>query len=96
MLKRFFRELWLYLNNGATRKWHPELTLEMMNRGTTWALITYANGRKEWREVCDFCHGNCGQCGLTGRIGNIPASMQAMIDNGNWASGLHAGLPFPS
>ena len=49
--------------------------------------------KDEWREVCDFCHGNCGQCGLTDRIGNIPASMDAIVKNGDWKSGRHAGLP---
>lgn len=57
--------------------------------GLMWVLST----DREWMEVCDFCHGNCGQCGITGRVGNVPASLQAIVDNGNWASGNHAGLP---
>jgi hypothetical protein len=40
-----------------------------------WVLV-----KGEWREVCDFCRGNCGQCGLTSRIGNVPANMDSMID----------------
>lgn len=35
-----------------------------------------------WVEVCDFCGGNCGQCGWS--IGSgVPASMDSMIE------GLH-------
>lgn len=35
----------------------------------------------EWRPVCDFCGGNCGQCGITSRVGNVPASMSEMVKN---------------
>ena len=34
---------------------------------------------KVWRQVCDTCGGNCGQCGITGRIGNIAPSMDYLI-----------------
>lgn len=36
---------------------------------------------KNGRPVCDFCGGNCGQCGMTGIIGNVPASMQTMVNS---------------
>ena len=85
-----FKSIWQFffpLRDKENKK-HPEVTDEMRHNGFIWALF-----EGEWREVCEFCHGNCGQCGITGRVGNIPASMQAIIDNGNWASGKHAGLP---
>jgi hypothetical protein len=31
-----------------------------------------------WIEVCDFCGGNCGQCGITGRVGNVPFNIEQM------------------
>lgn len=33
----------------------------------------------EWRQVCDTCGGNCGQCGDTGKLGNVPADMDFII-----------------
>lgn len=32
-----------------------------------------------WRMVCDTCGGNCGQCGITGRIGNVQLDMDHLI-----------------
>lgn len=32
-----------------------------------------------WRMVCDTCGGNCGQCGITGKIGNAPVDLEHMI-----------------
>ncbi len=92
MFKRLYNQLWLWFKNGAKFKWHPVVTLEMKQAGLTWALVTYEDGSKEWGEVCDFCHGNCGQCGITGRVGNIAADLGAIVKNGNWDSGNHAGL----
>lgn len=63
-------------------KWHPPISTEMQRLGLTWAYITDPNGpasNGRWIEVCDFCGGNCGQCGMTGRIGNIPFDMERMI-----------------
>lgn len=31
--------------------------------------------------VCDFCGGNCGQCGLTHIVGNVPFDFQRMVVN---------------
>ena len=46
-------------------------------RGYRWI---WHDGR--WHEVCDFCGGNCGQCGNTSRLGcGIPASMEVMARN---------------
>lgn len=35
----------------------------------------------KWVETCDTCHGNCGQCGNMRRLGNQPASFQAIVRN---------------
>lgn len=53
----------------------PAVTDDMKSRGLTWAFID-----GNWAQVCDFCGGNCGQCGLTGRIGNVAPNMQRMVD----------------
>ncbi len=34
----------------------------------------------QWVEVCDFCGGNCGQCGTSVGAG-IPFSMDTLIQN---------------
>lgn len=51
----------------------PEPTLEMQLRGLEWAIVDGA-----WRPVCSTCKGNCGQCGL---IGNVEASMDALVES---------------
>lgn len=61
----------------------PVRTHEMRSRGTIWAK-TATGG---WREVCDFCGGNCGQCGMTERLGNPGFSFDRIIDK----SGMKAG-----
>lgn len=66
----------------------PEVTQEMKNRGTTWRKLEDA-----WVEVCDFCGGNCGQCGLTGRLGNIPASFERIVNNSGMTTGKAVGFP---
>jgi hypothetical protein len=71
-VRRLFK--WL-LDRWKSEPW-PALTDDMIDRGLCWRKID-----GEFYEVCEFCGGNCGQCGLTARIGNIPASMQAMVDN---------------
>jgi hypothetical protein len=56
----------------------PKVTDEMRASGLKWHRLP--DGR--WAEVCDFCGGNCGQCGLTSRIGcEVPASMSEMAKN---------------
>lgn len=52
----------------------PEPTLEMQLKGLEWAFID-----GYWRPVCSTCKGNCGQCGLTSIIGNVEASMDALV-----------------
>lgn len=79
MLK-FFKG-WLFTATAAVLTPKPELppvTADMKARGLAWRKID-----GEFCLVCGFCGGNCGQCGLTHRIGNIPADMQTMIDNLN-------------
>jgi hypothetical protein len=34
--------------------------------------------RSDGLYVCDTCGGNCGQCGYTGLVANVPASMGAI------------------
>lgn len=58
--------------------------------GLKWVWLNGA-----WHEVCDFCNGNCGQCGITGRVGNVGFSLEAIVKNGGWDKGVHAGLPSP-
>ena len=48
----------------------PVVTQEMRDLGTQWV-----RQRDEWREVCGTCGGNCGQCGMTERLGNIPVNL---------------------
>lgn len=55
----------------------PAITLEMQLKGLEWKLH-----EGQWRPVCGTCKGNCGQCGLTGIIGNdVQASMEALAKN---------------
>jgi hypothetical protein len=68
----------------------PPITHEMKMRGTSWAR-TVGGG---WREVCDTCGGNCGQCGMTERLGNPGFSLDRIIAK----TGMNnppAGLPLP-
>ena len=37
--------------------------------------------RKDGVVVCSFCGGNCGQCGYTDVLGNVPASMSTMVES---------------
>lgn len=41
-------------------------------------VLEWASIEGAWRPVCSTCKGNCGQCGLTRIIGNVPASMDAL------------------
>lgn len=58
-----------FINKLFCRK--PNLTRE----GTK---LIWLNDK--WIEVCDFCGGNCGQCGWSVGSG-IPASMNTMIES---------------
>lgn len=49
----------------------PKVTQQMFLRGTTWRKGKTREGGETWIEVCDFCGANCGQCGLTERLGNF-------------------------
>lgn len=53
----------------------PLLTTEMRQAGLIWG-----RSGDQWIEVCDTCGGNCGQCGITDRVGNVPASFEAIIE----------------
>lgn len=92
-MRKTFQEAWLWLNIGATCRWEPPVDLIMSQKGLIWRLVEYSDGSRQWRKVCDFCGGNCGQCGLTDTIGNIPFSLDRMVKKGNWDSGKHFGLP---
>jgi hypothetical protein len=66
----------------------PPRSIEMVNRGTVWGR-TVDGG---WREVCDTCGGNCGQCGMTERLGNMPVDLGRLVRK----TGMNrpvAGLP---
>lgn len=54
----------------------PYQTTLMKDKGVDWK--NYSGG---WYMVCSFCGGNCGQCGLTGYVDNVPAEMNIMADN---------------
>lgn len=58
---------------------HPEI----MRRYKIWIGLKEGEFvlRKDGVVVCRFCGGNCGQCGHTGTLGNVPASMQVMVNN---------------
>jgi hypothetical protein len=64
----------------------PPITIEMKQRGTTWAKR--ADGG--WREVCD----TCGQCGMTERLGNPGFSLDRIIAKTGMNNPV-AGLPLP-
>ena len=77
-----YRAIWLRVFKGATCSWQPKRTPEMVQASLVWALFSDEKGERfVWREICAFCGGNCGQCGITGRVGNVPFSMQRMIEN---------------
>jgi hypothetical protein len=56
----------------------PPITQYMKERGLVWAHI---KGTNDFIMVCDFCGGNCGQCGNTDLIGNVSFDMQRLWDN---------------
>jgi hypothetical protein len=64
---------WLRRMLGLT-VW-PEVTDDMRRSGITWAKTSTG----DFIEVCDFCGGNCGQCGITGRVGNIPFNFERIV-----------------
>jgi hypothetical protein len=53
----------------------PELTPRMKAHGLVWARIP-----GKFIPVCDFCGGNCGQCGITSIVGNVGFSMKRMAE----------------
>lgn len=55
----------------------PEVTEQMKSRDLVWARANDGT----FHPVCNFCGGNCGQCGVTWIVGNVPASMDRMISN---------------
>jgi hypothetical protein len=69
----------------------PPVTHEMKMRGTSWARTVAGT----WREVCDTCGGNCGQCGMTERLGNPGFSLDRILDKTGMRNGTPAGLPRP-
>jgi hypothetical protein len=79
MLKRTRTALWFWMHKGAYSEWRPKQTEWMKARGTVWAWFGGSN--PTWRPVCDFCGGNCGQCGLTGDVGNVPFNFQRIVNN---------------
>lgn len=79
---------WMLQRTGAYSVWRPK---DDKLKGLMWVW----SDEEGWYEVCDFCHGNCGQCGITGRVGNRPYSLDAIVKNGHWDKGTHAGLNSP-
>lgn len=71
------------------RQSRPPKPVDDVQAGLKWVWM----GEDGWREVCSFCGGNCGQCGITGRVGNVPASLNEIIKNGGWDKNTPAGLP---
>ncbi len=65
----------------------PELTEQMKSLGFRWQKIEGV-----WREMCNTCGGNCGQCGTSLGAGTAP-SLSSVVKSGNWQSGNHVGLP---
>jgi len=55
----------------------PQVSAAMKAKGLIW--IQDHTG--EWYKACAFCGGNCGQCGVTGEVGNHPADMSIMARN---------------
>lgn len=58
----------------------PKQTKEMDQRGTTWRKAKNDKGQEQWVEVCDFCGANCGQCGMTARLGNFSGPGSQIMD----------------
>lgn len=71
---------------GQYTSWRPKRTERMRKLEVVWALAIMQDGSKCWIWVCDFCGGNCGQCGMTSIVGNVGFSMQTMVDNLNKGS----------
>lgn len=55
----------------------PDITPEMVAKDLTWVPTT--EGR--WVMVCKVCMGNCGQCGNTSIVGNVPFNMDAIASH---------------
>lgn len=103
MLMRLARAAWLRIVDAYVRRRYnarmtedgytpvaPPRTCQMEMRGTVWAR-TVDGG---WREICDTCGGNCGQCGMTERLGNPGFSLDRII-NKTGMNNPPAGLPLP-
>jgi len=56
------------------RTYEPAVTDDMRRKGLKWAQIDDC-----WHIVCATCGGNCGQCGNTGRVADVPADMNHLI-----------------
>lgn len=46
----------------------PPITPYMKDKGLVWARVGETD---DFIMVCNFCYGNCGQCGLTSIVGNV-------------------------
>jgi hypothetical protein len=77
-LKRLLIWLGLISPPASPQTTFPPITPWMKDKGLTWAKVKDKN---DFVMVCDFCGGNCGQCGMTSIIGNVPFDMQFMVDN---------------
>lgn len=53
----------------------PERSPRMVALGLVWKR----DHTGEWYKVCDLCDGNCGQCGITGDVGNRPFNFEKMV-----------------
>lgn len=54
----------------------PPVTQEMVLSGVTWRK----DADQKWIECCSTCGSNCGQCGMTARLGNFNTSSGEMMD----------------
>lgn len=70
--------MWPFKRKATHAIVFPPLTRWMRDQELKWAHVKDTD---DFIMVCDFCGGNCGQCGLTSIVGNVPADMQHMIDN---------------
>lgn len=66
---------WSLIMNAVNGGCKPYRTTQMKDKGVDW--VNYAGG---WYMVCDICVGNCGQCGLTGYVDNVPFDMQRLAN----------------
>ena len=82
-------KFWLWLNKSKFSPWRPKVTQSMKAKGLTWAFCINKDGSTSWREVCNFCGGNCGQCGITGRIGNVPFNFNRIVKNSGMKKGVY-------